>query len=94
MSSITFILSEGKFDRLINKLTTVTNYTRPTRFILRVLDCQKLYRCLYGCLSFALFIIDNIKFNFLESLVLFLLFVSNIASVKLHLKYYKYILIV
>jgi len=28
---------------------------------------------LHGCLSFALFIIDNRKFNFLESLVLFLL---------------------
>jgi len=28
---------------------------------------------LYGYLSFTLFIIDNKKFNFLESLVLFLL---------------------
>jgi len=73
VSSITFHVSEGKFDRLINKLTTVTNYTRPTRFILRVLDCQKLCIILYGCLSFALFIIDNKKFNFLESIVLFLL---------------------
>ena len=74
MSSITFRVSEGKFDRLISNLTTVTNYTRPTRLIFRVLDCQKLYVILYGCLSFVLFIIDNKKFNFLESIVLFLLF--------------------
>ena len=26
VSSITFLVSEGKFDRLIYKLTTVTNY--------------------------------------------------------------------
>jgi len=44
VSSITFRVSEGKFDRLTYKLTTVTNYTRPTRFILRAIDCQKLYR--------------------------------------------------
>jgi len=88
VSSITFIVSEGKFDRLIYKLTTVTNYTKPTRFILRVLDCQKLCIILYGCLSFALFIIDNIKCNFLEFIVFFVI-VSNTASVKLHLKYYK-----
>ena len=73
MSSITFRVSEGKFDRLISNLTTVTNYTRPTRLIFRVLDRQKLYVILYGCLSFVLFIIDNKKFNFLESIVLFLL---------------------
>ena len=52
VSSITFIVSEGKFDRLINKLTTVTNYTRPTRFILRVLDCQKLYRLSVICIVY------------------------------------------
>ena len=66
-------MSEGKFDQLINKLTTVTNYTRPTRLIFRVLDCQMLYVILCSFLSFALFIIDNKKFNFLESIVLFLL---------------------
>jgi len=73
VSSITFRGSEGKFDRLIYKLTTVTNYTRPTRFILRVLDCQKLCRFIVWLSVIYIVIIDNRKFNFLESLVLFLL---------------------
>ena len=96
VSSITFRVSEGKFDRLIYKLTTVTNYTRPTRFILRALDCQKLYRFI-AWLS-VIYIVYNcqrkVQFSRISCVVSAI--VSNIASVKLPkiLQIHSYCLIV
>ena len=94
VSSITFIVSEGKFDRLINKLTTVTNYTRPTRFILRVLDCQKLYRSIVWLSVICIVYNWQQKVQFSRIYGVVTAIVLNIASVKLHLKYYKFIHIV
>ena len=72
----------------------VTNYTRPTRFILRALDCQKLYRFI-AWLS-VIYIVYNcqqkVQFSRISCVVSAI--VSNIASVKLQIKYYKYIHIV
>ena len=73
VSSITFHVSEGSsigwytsWPLLPNKPGLPDSYY--VYYIVR--SCTVL---LYGCLSFALFIFDNKKFNFLESLVLFLL---------------------
>ena len=71
VSSITFHVSEGSSIGWYTSWPLLPNIPGlPDSYFVYciVRSCTVL---LYGCLSFALFIIDNRKFNFLKSLVLF-----------------------
>ena len=71
-----------KFDRLIYKLTTVTKYTRLTRFVLRVLYCQKLYRSIVWLSVICTVYNRQQKVQFSRISCVVSAIVSNIASVK------------
>ena len=91
VSSITFHVSEGSSIGWYTSSPLLPNIPGlpDSYFVYYIVRSSTVL--LYGCLSFALYTIDNRKFNFFRISCVVSAIVSNIVSIKLHLKDYRYL---